>query len=272
MSKLPEGNRFLDLSDYARPIAIWVVETLSPTRVTSIQLTFAFFVAGLASIACILAGHYLVAAVLLMLKNVLDAADGEMARVRERPSHTGRYLDSVFDFVINLGVVASLYMVIDVSVAVAVLAFFSLEFQGSVYNYYYLNQRRSLGGDTTSRVNEFEQPQPFPYESPRIVAILHRVYLLCYGAFDRLILAMEGDDTISEPLPNWFMTSVSTMGLGFQLLLITLALVFPLEALVLPFLALFGGFGLAIISIRKLLNLGESTSASARVDCSRSIE
>lgn len=85
MSKLPSGTHFLDLSDYARPIAVWIVETLRPSRVTPIQLTFALFVAGFTSIACIVMGHYLTAVLLLLLKNDLDAADGEMARVRERP-------------------------------------------------------------------------------------------------------------------------------------------------------------------------------------------
>jgi len=272
MSKLPAANRFLDLSDYGRPAAVWIVDALCGTRVTSIQLTFAFFVAGVAGIACIVTGHYLTAALLLMLKNVLDAADGEMARVRRRPSHTGRYLDSVFDFVVNLGVVAALYLVADAPPAVAALAFVSLEFQGSVYNYYYLNQRRLLGGDTTSSVNEFVRPHAFPYESGRVVAVLHGLYLLCYGVFDRLMLAAEGDEAITEPLPNWFMTAVSTMGLGFQLLLISLALVFPLADLVLPFLCLYAGFGMAVIAVRKVLLLGETHVVAVGVECSNSAE
>ncbi len=271
MLKLPAGTRFLNLFDYARPVAVWIVETLRSTRVTSIQLTFAFFVVGVASIACIVTGHYLTAVLLLMFKNVLDAADGEMARVRQRPSHTGRYLDSVFDFVINLGVVAALYMVVEVSLQVAVLAFISLEFQGSIYNYYHLNQRRLLGGDTTSSINEFERPCAFPYENARIVAILNSLYLLCYGVFDRLMLALEGD-AIKEPLPNWFMTVTSTMGLGFQLLLISLALVLPLADLVLPFLCIYGGFGMAIILTRNVMSMGETSGLKAGIECSRGVK
>lgn len=257
MSKLPAANRFLDLSDYSRPLAVWIVESLRDTRVTSIQLTLAFFVAGLGSIACIVTAHYLTAALLLMLKNVLDAADGEMARVRQRPSHTGRYLDSIFDFVVNFGVVVALYVVAGTSPIVAVLAFVSLEFQGTIYNYYYLNQRRVLGGDTTSTVNEFERPHPYPYEKPQIVAVLHSLYLICYGVFDRLMLVLEGDGAINRPLPNWFMTAVSTMGLGFQLLLISLALVLPLADLLLPFLCLYAGVGVLIILVRKAASFGE---------------
>ena len=257
MSKLPTAHRFLDLSDFSRPVAVWLVGTLRGTHVTSIQLTLAFFVAGAASIACIVAGQYVVAAVLLMLKNTLDAADGEMARVRQRPSHTGRYLDSVFDFLINLGVVGALYVVTEASLLVAVLAFLSLEFQGTIYNYYYLNQRRLLGGDTTSSINEFERPQAFPYENARTVAVLHRLYVLCYGAFDRLMLAIEGERTIREPLPNGFMTAVSTMGLGFQLLVIALGLILPVTDLVLPFLLVYGGVGLAMILVRKGMRVGE---------------
>lgn len=272
MSKLPSANRFIDLSDYARPVAVRIVEALRPTPVSSIQLTFAFFLAGLAGIACIASGHYALAALALMLKNVLDAADGEMARVRERPSHSGRFLDSIFDFAINLGIVAALYVEVATSLALAAFVFVSIEFQGTIFNFYYLHQRRLLGGDTTSSVNEFDPPDPFAYESARVVSILHKFYVLCYGVFDQLMLAIEGERTIKEPLPNWYMTLVSTMGLGFQLLIISLALLLGLVDFVLPLLLLSGGLGLLIILIRKYMRLGEKETASVRAKCPESVE
>lgn len=256
MSKLPKAHRFLDLSDYGRPAAVALVNALRDTRVSSMQLTWAFLVAGAASIAAILTGHFLAAAVLLMVKNVLDAADGEMARVRRHPTHTGRYLDSLFDYAINAGIVGALYVVTDASAAVALLAFVSMELQGTIYNYYYLNQRRAVGGDTTSRVNEFERPTAFPYENARTVAVLHRLYLLCYGPFDRLMLAVEGDETIRAPLPNRFMTALSAMGLGFHLLVISAGLALSLTVYVLPLLCLSLSVGLGLIVYRKSRLLG----------------
>ncbi|GAB5535396.1 MAG: CDP-alcohol phosphatidyltransferase family protein [Rubricoccaceae bacterium] len=252
MSKLPAEHRFVDLSDYGRAVAVGLVRMLEGTRVSSIQLTWAFLVAGVGSLAAILTGHPIAAAVLLMAKNVLDAADGEMARVRQRPSHTGRYLDSVFDFLINLGLVWVLWVVTEASLTLAVLAFLSMEFQGTIYNYYYLNQRRVAGGDTTSRVNEFARPAAYSYESAKAVAFLHRIYLLFYGPFDRLMLLLEGDEAIQRPLPKSFMTALSAMGLGAQLLVISVGLALSLTAYILPFLLVSLVFGLGVIGFRKI--------------------
>ena len=47
-------------------------------------------------------GYYWLAAFFLIFKSILDAADGELARVKQRPSYTGRYLDSVADIVLDV--------------------------------------------------------------------------------------------------------------------------------------------------------------------------
>ena len=44
------------------------------------------------------------ACLLLVVKGVVDAIDGELARIRQRPSHVGRYWDTIAD-VIGLVVV-----------------------------------------------------------------------------------------------------------------------------------------------------------------------
>ena len=38
----------------------------------------------------------------IILKSIIDAADGELARIKKTPSYTGRYLDSIFDIILNL--------------------------------------------------------------------------------------------------------------------------------------------------------------------------
>jgi phosphatidylglycerophosphate synthase len=102
MSKLPQAHRFWDISDYARPGARWLVRVLHPTPIGSITLTWLFTLVGLISITLIYHRKALVfAGILLILKSLIDAADGEMARARNRPSYTGRYLDSINDFILN---------------------------------------------------------------------------------------------------------------------------------------------------------------------------
>ena len=74
MSKLPEQYKFLDLSDYGRPIASRIALALKDTTVTPIQVTIWFIISGLLAILCILYDFYFAAAFFLILKSILDAA------------------------------------------------------------------------------------------------------------------------------------------------------------------------------------------------------
>jgi phosphatidylglycerophosphate synthase len=58
-----------------------------------------FGVSGLIAIYSILDGSYFLGW-FIVLKSGIDAADGELAR-QKTPSYTGRYLDSVFDIILN---------------------------------------------------------------------------------------------------------------------------------------------------------------------------
>jgi phosphatidylglycerophosphate synthase len=109
MSKLPPQYKFLDLSDYGRPGGKWIASALQETRFTPIHVTLLFVVSGFAAIFCILNDHYVQAAFFLILKSVIDAADGELARLKKTPSYVGRYLDSVCDLLLNV-----LFLILDV--------------------------------------------------------------------------------------------------------------------------------------------------------------
>jgi len=91
MSKLPDEYKFIDLSDYGRPVARWIANGFKDTRITPVDVTLMFIVAGLFAIVSILYHQYALAAFFLILKYILDAADGELARVKNTPSYTGRY-------------------------------------------------------------------------------------------------------------------------------------------------------------------------------------
>ena len=101
MSKLPKEHQFTDLSDYGRPIARVIANSLKSTKFTPVDVTIAFVISGLIGVYCIIEGYYWTAAFFLILKSILDAADGELARVKETPSYTGRFLDSVSDIILN---------------------------------------------------------------------------------------------------------------------------------------------------------------------------
>jgi phosphatidylglycerophosphate synthase len=101
MSKLAAQDKFLDLSDYGRPFGKFLANQLKNTRFTPIHVTILFGISGLIAIYCILNNLYLLAGFFIVLKSGIDAADGELARLKNKPSYFGRYLDSVFDIILN---------------------------------------------------------------------------------------------------------------------------------------------------------------------------
>jgi len=230
---------------------------LGQTSVSSIHITVVFLVAGLLGVYAVHEGAYRSAAVLLVAKNILDAADGEMARARQRPMQTGRYLDSIFDFIINLALFVVLFFVTGAPAWLLVVSFLGLEFQGTIFNYYYLVQRKICSGDATSKINEFQRAGAFEYENERLVNVLHRIYLACYGLFDGVMLRLEESAIGAQPLPNWFMLLVSSMGLGFQILLMALFLLFGRVEYILPFFAFYTIWGFVIIALRRAFVSGD---------------
>lgn len=229
MSKLPKAYKFIDLSDYGRPIAKVIAKSLKNTQVTPVQVTYVFFMTGLIAVYCILNNQYLLAMFFLISKSVLDAADGELARVKKTPSYTGRYLDSIADIILNAILLAAIAYISNTSWLWTFIAFLTLQLQGTLYNYYYVILRERSQGDTTSRVIEIGTPVAFPNENQRVVNVLYTLYRVLYGVFDAIIYFLDkGAKTASLP-PSWFMTLLSIFGLGFQLLLMGLLLVIGLK-------------------------------------------
>ncbi len=254
MSKLARENKFLDFSDYGRVIARVLAKSLLNTPVTPVHVTYGFLITGIAAIYCILNHYFIAATILLILKSIIDAADGELSRLRNSPSFIGRYLDSIFDLLLNLGILYSIYIISTSPFWIMVLAFIALQLQGTIYNYYYTILRNNLsGGDTTSRINENSFPKALHGESQKMVNFLYITFKVLYGGFDFIILNIDKEAQKLNKLPNWFMTFVSIYGLGFQLLLIGLLLILELNNYLFYILIFYSIFILVMIFIRKAL-------------------
>ncbi|WP_026450042.1 CDP-alcohol phosphatidyltransferase family protein [Aequorivita capsosiphonis] len=251
MSKLPKAHKFLDLSDYGRPIAKVIANALKNTAFTSIHVTVSFIISGLIAIYSIIQGFYWAAAFFLILKSILDAADGELARVKQKPSYTGRYLDSVADILLNALIFLAIWYITDTSIWICLFAFLGLQLQGTLFNYYYVILRNKFDGDTTSRIFENTTPSALIGEKQQHVNILFGLYKLFYGSFDKTIYALDSKANKANTIPNWLMTSVSTFGLGFQLLLIAVMLVLDLKNFILPFFLIYTLMVFVFIGIRK---------------------
>jgi hypothetical protein len=253
MSKLAAQDKFLDVSDYGRPFGKLLANSLKNTRFTPIHVTLLFGIAGLIAIYCIGNYHYKTAAFFILLKSGIDAADGELARLKNTPSYTGRYLDSVFDIVLNFLFLMTICYVSQAPLWLTLIAFFCIQLQGTLYNYYYVILRnKSIGGDTTSKIFEYKTPKALPGESQQSVNILFKIYTLVYGGFDKIIHTLDSDAYRVKTFPNWFMTLVSLYGLGFQLLIIAVLLPLGQIEWIIPFFIAYSVLIFLLIGIRKV--------------------
>jgi phosphatidylserine synthase len=252
MSKLAAQDKFLDLSDYGRSFGTMLANLLKNTRFTPIHVTLLFGVSGLIAIYCILENQFYLAGFFIVLKSGIDAADGELARIKNTPSYTGRYLDSVFDIILNFLFLTAIWYITETSFLMTLGAFFCIQLQGTLYNYYYVILRnKSIGGDTTSKVFEYKSPKALGKESQRAVDILFNIYTVVYGGFDKIIHLMDRDAYKVRTFPNWFMTLVSLYGLGFQLLIIAVMLALDLASYIIPFFIGYSILIFVLIAIRK---------------------
>lgn len=233
MDKVPTTSAFLDFSDYARPAARWLVRALLPTRVSPNAITAAFTVAGLAAAALLAVDRWLiVAGLLVILKSGLDAADGALARGRGRPSRVGRFFDSVMDFVVNVALYAGIAAGAQLRGAgpevylLALVALVSALLQVSIFNHYYIRYRAQVGGDRTSQVSETAETQ-YPWDNPATLRLLFGLYRTIYGWQDALVAALDRAlaGSASRLLSPAFMTAVSVLGLGTQMLVIAVCAV-----------------------------------------------
>ncbi|WP_291117095.1 CDP-alcohol phosphatidyltransferase family protein [Flavobacterium sp. UBA6135] len=254
MSKLAAQDKFLDLSDYGRTFGRIFALQLKNTRFTPIHVTLLFGISGLFAIYCILYNHYVWAAFFIILKSIIDAADGELARLKKTPSYSGRYLDSIFDIFLNFGFLMAICYVSSTSFWFTIIAFFAIQLQGTLYNYYYVILRtKSVGGDATSKIFEYKTPKALPGESQQLVNILFRIYTIVYGTFDKIIHSLDPNAYKVKTFPNWFMTLLSAYGLGFQLLIIAIMLPLGWIEWIVPFFIVYSVFILVLIGIRKTI-------------------
>ncbi len=253
MSKLPSEYQFLDLSDYGRPFGKVIAKQLQFSRFHAVHVTLLFVITAVISLVFLWKDFPKIAALLLVLKSIIDAADGELARLQNRPSYIGRYLDSVSDILINLCLLLSIGHLTKSPYWLTLLAFASLQLQGTLYNYYYVILRNVHEGDTTSRIFEQKVPKALGAENQKWVNILYYAYKCCYGFFDKIIYTVEHKAATHKNFPNWFMMALSSFGLGFQLLVIAFLIALGQMKWIIPII-LYANIALVVfIIIRKSL-------------------
>jgi phosphatidylglycerophosphate synthase len=253
MSKLTLGNKFIDVSDYGRPMARIIVRMLKSTRVTAIHITLLFGVSGMLAIYCMRLESYWAAGFFLVLKSILDAADGQLARTKNQPSYTGRYLDSIIDSLLNFALMVFIALFTDTNIIWSLLAYVCMQTQGTLYNYYHVILRHSTDGEITSQIFENQVPKAYPEDNQAVVNVLFKLFRFLYKIFDEFIYAMDPHASKATTSPKWFMFLVSFYGLGFQLLLMAFFLVMGWIDFIIPFFIAYSIFIPILIGTRRLL-------------------
>lgn len=190
-----------------RPLAHPLVLVLARLRVPPPAVVGAAGAVGLAGAVELRRGSLLAAALLIQLKTLLDNADGQLARLTERTSEFGRYLDSEVDLLVNAALFASLAWASG-RPAVALAGFLALT---SVLSLNFNAERLSRGATAT------------PETGGRPTALVRRIYGLVYAPQDRLAERLVGRRPgLRGPLA---VSSLANLGMSTQLAAFGLCLV-----------------------------------------------
>lgn len=98
-----EVEEFFDLFFY-RPLAFLLVKAIYDTNITPNQLTVISMVFGVIGGFFYTIGNYqsfIIAAVLILIYNVVDCSDGQLARLKKNGTAVGRILDGIADYVVS---------------------------------------------------------------------------------------------------------------------------------------------------------------------------
>jgi hypothetical protein len=181
-----------------RPIAGMVVWVLYPTPITPNQLTIASTVAGL-----IAAGFYLhneaastaIAGLLVTLKDLLDSADGQLARARQQYSRIGRFLDSIGDFVVDVAVFGAIGWVLFSTtrdgwmIVLALLGLVGITVRVSYHVFYQTSFLHLEEKYQTNRVTEEITKEDLTGDP--LALTLQRCFQAIYGWQDRLMMRID---------------------------------------------------------------------------------
>jgi phosphatidylglycerophosphate synthase len=159
-----------------RPLAHLVVTVLMPLRVPPPLVAAASGATGIVAAVELAQGRFVVAALLVQLKTVLDNADGQLARLSGRITAFGRYLDSELDLLVD----AVLFAAVGWSTGRPALAIAGFVALTTVLNVNYNAERlfRAVRGDEVTVM---------PETTSHAAGFLRRLYVLVYAPQDRLV-------------------------------------------------------------------------------------
>jgi archaetidylinositol phosphate synthase len=159
-----------------RPLAHLIVLALLPFRVPPPVVAAASGATGIVAAVELAQGRFLLAALLVQVKTVLDNADGQLARMSGKITSFGRYLDSELDLLVN----AALFAAVGWTSGQPVLAAAGFLALTTVLNVNYNAER-------LYRAERGEPVSAMPETTGRADGLLRSVYVVFYAPQDRLV-------------------------------------------------------------------------------------
>jgi phosphatidylglycerophosphate synthase len=182
-----------------RPIASLIVWALYNTPITPNQVTCLSIISGLLSAIFYVQGTataFIVAGLLVTCKDILDSADGQLARAKQLQSRTGRFLDSIGDFAVDVAVFGSIGWALyrlNNDWWMLVLAFLGLLGISLRVSFHVFYQVRFLHLQNQYSINRIsEEVQEEDREKGGWELMLQRIFQIIYGWQDRLMLRIDG--------------------------------------------------------------------------------
>jgi phosphatidylglycerophosphate synthase len=225
-----------------RPLAAVIVWFLYPTRATPNQVTVAAILAGLLAAGVYLVGTPVAIAcggLLVTAKDIIDDADGQLARAKQMYSRRGRFLDSIGDFVVDVALFGAITTTVyrttndSFDIVLGILAFLGITLRVSYHVYYqasylHLEEKYKLNRIVEEVTDEDRRGDP-------VALKLQMVFNALYTWQDRLMILIDrwsGRGRVNQQNAGiWFGDRVGLrisglMGFGTELALLTVCSLF----------------------------------------------
>ncbi|MBI3194111.1 MAG: CDP-alcohol phosphatidyltransferase family protein, partial [Ignavibacteriae bacterium] len=198
-----------------RPIAALFVWLIYPTRITPNQVTILAIVVGFASAITYTFNNttaIAIAGLLVMAKDIIDDADGQLARAKQLYSRRGRFLDSIGDFVVDVAIFSAITSVVYQShpsfstLVLGLLSLAGITLRVSYHVFYqvsflHLEERYKLNRITEKITEEDKRGDPIVYR-------LQQLFVLIYGWQDLLMYKLDewcrGTVSTEEEIHRWY--------------------------------------------------------------------
>lgn len=221
-----------------RPIAAGLVWLIFPFAVTPNQVTIAAILFGFASAyfyAQSTPMTVMLGGIFILVKDMLDDADGQLARAKQLYSRRGRFLDSIGDFIVDVIVFAAItYALYPLypgfgTIVLGTLGLFGITLRVSHHVYYQVSflhteQRYTLNRVTEEITEEDRHGDPVAFR-------LQQLFILIYHWQDKAMYRIDrwcmGKNFDERHVPVWYgdrfgLRLSGLLGFGTEIMLLAI--------------------------------------------------